>query len=55
VCGGTLLSREQYLHDIEQLGYRDARLMPIGDMTADEIAAWTEATLMQQERRASGA
>jgi hypothetical protein len=55
VCGGTLLSREQYLHDIEQLGYRDARLMPLGDMTADEIAAWTEATLMQQERRASGA
>jgi hypothetical protein len=55
VCGGTLLSREQYLHDIEQLGYRDARLAPFGDMTADEIAAWTAAMLMQQEGRASDA
>jgi hypothetical protein len=54
VCGGTLLSREQYLHDIEQLGYRDARLAPIGHMSADEIAAWTAATLVQQESRAAG-
>ncbi len=55
VCGGTLLSREQYLHDIEKLGYRDARLVPLGDMSAEEIAAWTEAMLTQQERRAAGA
>ena len=28
VCAGTLLSREQYLHDVEQLGYVDGRLTP---------------------------
>ena len=28
VCGGTLLSREQYLYDIERWGYVDARLLP---------------------------
>lgn len=43
LCGGTLLSREQYLHDIEQLGYRDARLIPFGNMTADDAEQWTDA------------
>lgn len=28
VCRGPLLSRAQYLPDIEQHGYRDARLTP---------------------------
>ena len=26
MCAGTLLSREQYLHDVEQHGYEDPRL-----------------------------
>jgi hypothetical protein len=44
ICRGTLLSREQYLVDIEQLGYRDARLSsPEVRMTPDDIARWTEA------------
>ena len=43
VCRGTLLSREQYLHDVEQLGYRDARLPPWGSMSPEEIAVWTAA------------
>lgn len=43
VCAGTLLSREQYLHDIEQLGYVDSRLTPASTMTAEDVAAWTEA------------
>jgi putative nucleotidyltransferase-like protein len=43
VCGGTLLSREQYLHDVEQLGYVDARLAPLGTMTLQDLAHWTEA------------
>jgi hypothetical protein len=42
VCGGTLLSREQYLIDLER-GYRDARLAPRGTMSAEAIAAWTAA------------
>jgi hypothetical protein len=44
VCRGTLLSREQYLIDVEQIGYRDARLdNPDVHMTANDIARWTEA------------
>ena len=42
VCGGTLLSREQYLVDLER-GYRDARLAPVGGMSPEQIAAWTAA------------
>jgi hypothetical protein len=41
ICFGTIISRQQYLMDINQLGYKDARLQPIGNMTPDEIAAWT--------------
>ena len=43
VCNGTLLSRAQYLHDIEYLGYKDARARPGGRMTRQEIDAWTAA------------
>ena len=43
VCNGTVLSRTQYVVDVEQWGYRDARVMPLGPMTADEAAIWTEA------------
>jgi hypothetical protein len=43
VCHGTLLSREQYLHDLEQFGYGDARLEPHGAMTREEMEIWTEA------------
>lgn len=43
VCGGTLLSREQYLPDVQQHGYQDGRIMPYGTMTAEQVAQWTEA------------
>jgi hypothetical protein len=43
VCNGTLLSREQYLVDVEKWGYEDARLFPRGSMTPDDIAVWTAA------------
>jgi hypothetical protein len=43
VCQGTLLSREQYLIDIEQWGYKDPRLIPGGSMTPAETERWTEA------------
>jgi hypothetical protein len=43
VCQGTLLSREQYLIDIERWGYKDARLTPGGSMTAAETRRWTAA------------
>ena len=43
VCRGTLLSREQYLHDVEREGYADGRLRPHGTMSVEEIATWTDA------------
>ena len=42
-CRGTLLSREQYLPDIQHHGYRDARLEPPARMTPAEVALWTRA------------
>jgi hypothetical protein len=43
VCRGTLLSRQQYLVDVEHWGYVDARSLPENPMTSDEIAIWTAA------------
>lgn len=43
LCGGTLLSREQYLNDISQFGYQDARVTPHGKMTEQDTAKWTAA------------
>jgi hypothetical protein len=43
VCQGTLLSRAQYLVDIDEWGYDDARQAPRGTMTAQQVAEWTAA------------
>lgn len=43
ICLGTLLSREQYLTDIDEQGLQDGRVMPIGNMTMNDIAIWTQA------------
>jgi hypothetical protein len=43
VCRGTLISRAQYLIDVERWGYEDARLVPTGSMTWREVARWTAA------------
>ena len=43
VCCGTLVSRAQYLHDVQHEGYADGRLPPSGTMSAEDIATWTEA------------
>ena len=48
ICGGTLLSREQYLHDVENLGYVDGRLTPVSTMTPDDVRTWTEAIPSRQ-------
>ena len=39
VCRGTFLSHDQYFHDVKQLGYADARLRPLGPLTAEQIAS----------------
>ena len=41
ICYGTILSRQQYLADIAERGYKDARLQPEGNLKPDEIAHWT--------------
>jgi hypothetical protein len=43
VCRGTLLSRSQYRIDVENWGYQDARQLPSGSMTAEQVANWTAA------------
>lgn len=43
ICRGTLLSRAQYLPDVEERGYRDARLEERSDMTREDIEVWTRA------------
>jgi hypothetical protein len=43
LCQGTLISREQYLIDVNKWGYRDARLAGRSSMDAEEVEIWTEA------------
>jgi len=43
LCRGTLLSREQYLHDIQVEQFQDARATQASSMNPDDIAAWTDA------------
>ena len=42
VCNGTIISRQQYLKDVTDWGYKDARLRPLGNLSAGEIAHWTK-------------
>ena len=55
VCAGTLLSREQYLHDVEQLGYVDGRLTEASTMTEDDVAHWTASIPARAEPADAGA
>ena len=41
VCRGTLVSRAQYLVDVGQYGYADARIAPRGNMSAEDAVYWT--------------
>jgi hypothetical protein len=43
VCCGTLLSREQYLVDLRERGYADARVKPWGPIAKEDIRRWTDA------------
>jgi hypothetical protein len=50
LCRGTLLSRSQYLHDVHQLGFADARVEPFGAMTPEQTAQWTRAMEEDQKK-----
>ena len=54
VCAGTLLSREQYLHDVEQLGYVDGRLTAASTMNEHDVATWTAAIPARQAAAGEG-
>jgi hypothetical protein len=41
VCQGTLVSRGQYMIDIGQYGFADARLAPRGNMSPEDAIYWT--------------
>jgi hypothetical protein len=43
ICRGTLISRAQYLVDVDRYGYIDGRVRPRGNMSRDEIESWTAA------------
>jgi hypothetical protein len=43
LCRGTLVSNSQYIIDVEELGYRDARLRPWGRLEPEELAPWIDA------------
>jgi hypothetical protein len=45
VCRGTLLSPTQFLIDVQQWGYDDARLPPYGPLSATQIEHWTEGVI----------
>jgi predicted nucleotidyltransferase len=51
ICRGTLLSRKQYLVDIRERGFRDARLQPRVHMNAKDIAQWTKAIAKEERAR----
>jgi Nucleotidyl transferase of unknown function (DUF2204) len=43
LCRGTLVSRQQYLVDVQKWGFRDARLEERVQMNEKDIADWTDA------------
>jgi hypothetical protein len=51
VCRGTLLSRKQYLLDIQERRFRDARLEARVHMNAKDIAHWTKAIAKEERAR----
>ena len=43
VCRGTMLSWDQYLPDVKDRGYADARVRPHGALSRTEVDRWTAA------------
>ena len=53
ICRGPILSRQQYLPDIEARGYRDVRLTHESAMNEDDIQLWTDGIKIDGERPAA--
>jgi hypothetical protein len=43
LCRGPLLSRTQYLADVERWGYADPRRRPLGPLSGEQVARWDDA------------
>jgi len=43
VCRGTMLVWDQYEIDVNEWGYQDARVKPVGSLTQAEVDRWTAA------------
>lgn len=43
ICRGTMLSWDQYLVDVQQWGFADARVKPNGSLTQEQVDHWTKA------------
>jgi len=43
ICFGTLTSRAQYLMDVREWGFADARLAPHGALSHEQVEHWTDA------------
>jgi hypothetical protein len=50
LCRGPILSRGQYLIDIETWGYQDTRRQPLGRMSDEELAIWTAAAREEEAK-----
>jgi len=48
ICRGTLLSRTQYLYDIENWGFLDARLHPPANMSPEDVERWTQKAMHKE-------
>src|SRR5581483_10893759 len=55
ICNGPLLSRKQYLLDIQERGFRDARLQQRVHMNAKDISHWTKAIAKEENARGKSA
>ncbi len=51
LCRGTLLSRKQYLVDVQRWGFHDARLEKRVHMGSQDIAHWTKAIPKEEQAR----
>lgn len=51
LCQGTLLSRVEYLNDIERDGLRDARVAPHGALSSRDARRWTDAGVRNARRQ----
>ena len=54
ICRGPLLSRAQYLHDVDERGYHDVRLTHESAMNEDDIELWTDGIKIDGPQAASG-